>query len=595
MKKASLLLCCCCLYILVAAQSSIIEDSLKTSLRKARSVPDRMQCMFDLASFYVNLNNALSEQYGEAIIALADSSRRRDWMVTAYLYNAERCYGNRQLQQLTLKGIQYAQEALRIAIDNHLDEYTAWSYLCLAKGSRISSESDKALNYNNLALSVATNIDNDSLKVLLYNSLGETYLYRNQKLLAFRQFLDAMNLAEQTKNYDLLVACYSSMSDFYSSLENYEKAKDYLFKQEELQRREHRSFDLLQTWNNIGSLYSYAKQPELGLKYYEKSIALADSLHSEVSKIDPYIGIVNLYVNNNRFQEGRDYFFSHKMLRDFFLKAGIQCFMDEASGALYTTTGQLDSAYYYLKRSAADIESKANRQTKYWYYYWWARYYRLKNLNDSAIIYTQKSKELGEQIGSLKLMKEAVANLDTLYRLKGDYKSAYVYSTLFHDYKDSLTTLSREKDMMSIEIDNENRRKEREAKLEEERIRRNHNLQYMAITVAIACIFILLGAAGVFRVSRSFIDALGFFAFIFLFEFIILIADTKIHDLTHGEPWKVLAIKIALIAVLLPLHHKLEEKVIHYLTTKELLHLKGRRIWGKWFKKKDMDVPMGNM
>lgn len=68
-----------------------------------------------------------------------------------------------------------------------------------------------------------------------------------------------------------------------------------------------------------------------------------------------------------------------------------------------------------------------------------------------------------------------------------------------------------------------------------------------------------------------------------------------IHDLTHGEPWKVLAIKIGLIAILSPLHHKLEEKVIHYLTTKELVRIKGRRLLGRWFKKKDVDVPMGNL
>ena len=54
-------------------------------------------------------------------------------------------------------------------------------------------------------------------------------------------------------------------------------------------------------------------------------------------------------------------------------------------------------------------------------------------------------------------------------------------------------------------------------------------------------------------------------AFILLFEFIILLADTWIHNFTHGEPWKVLAIKVALIAILLPLHHFLEERVIHYI------------------------------
>lgn len=554
-----------------------------------------MQGMYDLSVYYLNINNALSDQYAAQIIALADSSRQRPLMVKAYLDNAERCYDNKQVQQMITRGLQYAQDALKIATDNHLDEYTAWSYLCLAKGYRFDGDNDKALNYDNLAMSVATDIDNDSLKVWLYNSMGETYLLKNQKLLAFRQFLEGLNLAEQTDKYDLLELCYENMTDFYSSLENYEKAKDYLFKKEQLEQEKHRVNDLLETWDRIGVLYSAAHQPELGLKYYERTIATSDSLHFEDGKVDAYLGIVNLYINNNRYKEGVDYFFKNKALKDFFVKAGLGFFLDEAYGALYTITGKLDSAGYYLKRSLGDFESKSNRQSKFWFYFWYAKYYRDRKMYDSAVVYWQKAKDVSEQVGNLKLMQTAVQNLDTLYQLKGDFKQAYFYNNLNHEYKDSLTTLAREKDMMSLEIDNENRRKEREARLEEENLQRSHNLQYMAITVAIAGIFILLGMAGVFRVSKTFIEALGFFAFIFLFEFIILIADTKIHEITHGEPWKVLAIKIGLIAILLPLHHKIEEKVIHYLTTQELLRLKGRGLFSMWRKKKDADVPMGNL
>ena len=155
--------------------------------------------------------------------------------------------------------------------------------------------------------------------------------------------------------------------------------------------------------------------------------------------------------------------------------------------------------------------------------------------------------------------------------------------------------LSREKDLLSLEIDNENRRKEREAaRLEQEKTRR-HNIQYTGIIIAIATIFILLVMAGVFSVSKTTIHVLGFFAFIFLFEFITLLADNQIHHWTHGEPWKVLAIKIVLIAMLLPLHHWLEKKVIHYLSTQQLIKVRGRGIMGKWFGKKDADLPFSNM
>jgi uncharacterized membrane protein len=168
-----------------------------------------------------------------------------------------------------------------------------------------------------------------------------------------------------------------------------------------------------------------------------------------------------------------------------------------------------------------------------------------------------------------------------------DFKNAYLYNNKYRVYSDSLRKLSTEKDLMALEVENENKRKEREALAEEEAVRTRHNIQYMGITVAIACVFILLTMFGIFRVSSTTIRILGFFAFIFLFEFIILLADHEIHHLTHGEPWMIMAIKIVLISILLPLHHFLEEKVIHYLTSRKMLELNKAALFSKLMPKRE--------
>jgi hypothetical protein len=84
------------------------------------------------------------------------------------------------------------------------------------------------------------------------------------------------------------------------------------------------------------------------------------------------------------------------------------------------------------------------------------------------------------------------------------------------------------------------------------------------------------------------IQALGFISFIFLFEFIILLADQKIHHMTHGEPWKILAIKIVLIAILLPLHHWIEHKVVQRLISKRLIDLSSFSVRDIFRKKKTL-------
>jgi predicted neutral ceramidase superfamily lipid hydrolase len=99
---------------------------------------------------------------------------------------------------------------------------------------------------------------------------------------------------------------------------------------------------------------------------------------------------------------------------------------------------------------------------------------------------------------------------------------------------------------------------------------RRNNIQYSLILILILSSFVVLLMLGSFKVSATLIHLIGFISFIFLFEFIILLADFKIHHLTHGEPLKMLGIKIILIAFLLPLHHWLEKRVTHYLVHKRI-------------------------
>jgi hypothetical protein len=119
---------------------------------------------------------------------------------------------------------------------------------------------------------------------------------------------------------------------------------------------------------------------------------------------------------------------------------------------------------------------------------------------------------------------------------------------------------------MQIEVADEQLRQERLAKVQQEQKEKRHRIQYMAITIAIAASFVLLAMTGFFYVSQTVIRLVGFFSFLMFFEFLFLLFKKNIAFITQGEPWKDLAFMIALAAVLLPLHHMVEEKVIHYLT-----------------------------
>ena len=576
----------CMIHTNVLAQKDYLPDSLKKTLAKADNDAQKVYLLGELAQFYSGTDNKLSADYGLKALSIAELSRDRRLIARAYLRDGSRLLNMAGLADDIEQALRSYEHAEKIARDNGLDEELAYSYCSLSRVYRAKGNYDKAINYNNLALSIAGGSNNDSLKVVAFISMGNTYRARNEKLLSFRTYLEALNVAELSRRDDLLKLAYKSLSESYAGIEDYDKAIDYDLKIMAINRKTHNLFDLLDDYNNVGRLFTAKKQMDIALTMYENAIALADSLRFDTYKINTYLNIANMYFFNDENVKGMQYLQSHPVVLDFFKSAGLNFYLDEGYGSIYTAMGKYDSAYYFFRKAEPLIEEKANPFTKYDFYRQFGEFYEAKGDPANAIAYFLKAKKIGETVKDMGLLENCAKNLDTLYDRTGDYRMAYLYNTQYNTYKDSIKSLAKETDMLKLEVDNDNRRRERLAKEEEEATQRRHNIQYMGLTAGLAGLFVALVMLGFFVVSPRTIRALGFFSFIFLFEFIILLADHQIHEWTHGEPWKVLFIKIFLAAILLPLHHWLEHKVIHYLTSRRKLSTQGMSFLGKVFKKR---------
>jgi tetratricopeptide (TPR) repeat protein len=436
---------------------------------------------------------------------------------------------------------------------------------------------------------MAASLDNDSLKVSALNSLGNTHLARNENLLAFRNFLQALNMAEDLHSYELLKNSYNNMSNFYVTLGEYEKAKDYLFKLQRITQEFRQPYDRLNVYRSIALVYAANKQLDIATRYYEKMIGLADTVRLEIYKLNAYFDITNQYINSNQGAKALAYFNAVPEMKRFLVSSGNDHYLFQVYASAHAAMQRYDSAEYYFKKAEQGFEARTNRANRFSFYSDYADYHAGRSDYQQALVYWLKAQKIAEDTKDLELQSDIAANLDTTYQKLGDYRNAYAYKARYHHFKDSLEKLSTEKDLLLLEVENENRRKEKELTAVEEARRERHNIQYMGITAGIAGVFIVLVMLGIFSVSKTTIRILGFFAFIFLFEFIILLADTEIHHLTHGEPWKILAIKIGLISILLPLHHFLEERVIHYLTSRKLLAVNAKGLLQKFTRKGQAD------
>jgi tetratricopeptide (TPR) repeat protein len=549
---------------------TVVMDSLKRELSKAQTAADKVQFLLSLAQS--SLDSAMSASYSSQAVEVAELSRDRKLMARTYLLKGKRYLNNSEWAENLDKAIADLRRAEEIARTDNLEFLLEESYRDQAIAWHNKGDDQKALALSNQALSLAGNTENDTVRVYAYIAMGEQYMEMGEKLLSFRNFLEALSVAEKSGNESLLHIVYSYLSRFYASIHEYGKAIDYGMKQYALDRKAWDVFQMVPDEYEIGDLFAKNEQEDLALKMYENAIALADTVHYDILKIDPYFRIFNMYFNKKQYVKGLNYLKAHQQVITILEGLGYKSFIDQVYGMSFSEQGRFDSADHYFRLAAPDMEKKGSPSAHFDFYSAVGDDYVRRKEYVRAVSYYKKAFEVGEAIKDMNYQQTSAGLLDSVYGLLGDYQSARFYNTRYHALKDSLREMSRETDLLKLEVESDNQRRERLMREEEVRMEHRHNVQYMGFTVGLVVLFIVLVMLGWFAVPAGVIRALGFLSFIFLFEFIILLADKSIVRWTHEEPWKVLAIKIGLAAILVPLHHWLEHKVIHYLSHRKRMN-----------------------
>lgn len=585
-----LLLLFASVYVQAQAQAAAV-DSMKRALAKSGDVSGRVYWLDILSRTLMNVDMEEAEKYGNQLIEIAEESRDRKLMVTAYLSNGNRCSYFAGTKDYINRAIDYYTKALDIAKQNRLDEETGKALLYLASINLAIPDKDRALSYANQASSIISTVNNDSLRAESFNIFGDVYLVRNEKILSLRNYLLALRLGEEIRNPTVLRNCNVNLSGFYSNIGDFDRAIDY-------QMRANKNLDDIKERNTpyvrvvdlsaIGNLYAQKKNYDLAISYFERSISMADSLKFSTLKVPGYINLLNQYLRSDKSKEALTYFNSSrgKELKEFLGKFGFSGVIDQAYAVMYGGLDQFDSSMYYFRRAYPFFEKSTNPASTMSFYAQLADVFQKMGRYDSAIALCTRVKEMADRIGQLEPAQRAAKHLDTLYSKSGNFQMASKYNSIYYQYKDSLEKINKEKELAQVEATDEQLRLVRIEKEKEEAKRKRFNIQYLGITIGITALFVALVMLGMFRVSRTTIKMLGFFAFLMFFEFIFLIFKKNIYSITKGEPLLDLLFMIGLAALLLPLHHWLEHKVIHYLTSHNRLTEAGSQLRNRLFNRK---------
>ena len=118
-------------------------------------------------------------------------------------------------------------------------------------------------------------------------------------------------------------------------------------------------------------------------------------------------------------------------------------------------------------------------------------------------------------------------------------------------------------------FDEKLRQQEIEAAELKAKAERNHNLQYAAIAVGLITFIILfLVLSRSIIVKQKFIEFFAILGLLAVFEFINLFIHPYLANATNNSPVLMLIILIAIGALLIPLHHKLEKWITKIMIEK---------------------------
>lgn len=576
------------------AQPEVYKNKLLLEIAVAKDDSVKIEKLSKLAFYYYDYlgDKQLADSINQKALELAEASFRPGLLLLAYNRYIECNDPGLHLQ----KSLDYATEAVKLSKLSNNPEVEWRSYSNLVKVYLVAYNYSKALGSSYQALAIADAIENLTLKAQSYLLIGQSLEGNNQKIEAFRNYLNASSLAEKIQNKVLLKKCYSLLSGFYNYNKLFDKAILYKLRQVDLisNSRPVDSTELM--WakydlqaisinsnnnklntNSVQGILDFAIRNNLTrLKNYE--IALYRSHLIAADKISQLITLYTMQYPDEFTKLSKENPALYYRIKAYFNEEG----------------KKPDSAYYNLARSEQLIQADPNKILQSNFYQRFGQFLMRQGKPEDAIEKFTKSYDLAREASYFEYMLSASKSLESLYAGLGDYKNAYTYSAFNRSLNDSINLLTKNDQLFMMEIDHETRLREHAVEVENIQTHRRHNIQYTAITIIIISMFIVLMMLGSLKVPSWTIKMLGFFSFILFFEFIIMIADHKIYEITANEPWKILLIKIGLIAFLLPFHHWIEKKVILFLIEHQLIkipRLSIQNVLGK-LKKKRIEQPL---
>jgi len=553
------------------------EQKLISNINNAVNDSIRITALSNLAEFYYIYG---ADNKGDSVLQkqllAAELSNNKNLIFHSLFGNAITSLGRWTSQQTFERTLSFLDKGVSFAREQEEPYFECLAYIRKAGIQRKQLQFDKANQTMAMAFAALDKIDDDSLKCIFYIELGDISLARGETVGAYKYYNTAYDIAYRQKNAPLLSTVFHRYSNLYNNLGDKATAMQHLISSLEINKENQRSLGLIQDYIDIARLTD-------DKDYIMKAVRLADSVKSEYYQLySKKLLLAYIMVKENNDSLSFDFLKKNEDLSQAYQNKNFD--YEITIGNIYRYSLKYDSAIvhysnilpYLINTNDLLQIREVNNELAFCYE-------SIGQIN-KAIHYYGKALDVNKSVNGLSFACTANQKLANLYFKTGDFKKAFGYNQKFILLNDSLQTLSNQREVVHMEVERENLRHQKDLEDQARESIRKRNIQYVGISIVITSVFFIMMLIGAFPVSQLVIKMLGFFAFICLFEFIVLLIDSYLHKLTHGEPLKIWLIKIFLILMLVPLQHYLEHGMVKFLASQKLMKMRKQLSIKKWIK-----------
>lgn len=392
--------------------------------------------------------------------------------------------------------------------------------------------------------------------------LGVYYELAGKYAIALSFHFKALEIRNTIGEKGGVASSLTNIALVYDSQGDFPKALEYLFQALKINIELDEKKYIATTLANIGQIYYKLSEYHESLRYSMLSLALNEK-YGDKNKLAIVLGnIGEAYHKLNNYSRATKYHLKAlKTAEETGNKYAIAIQLSNI-GSLYMEQGMNAIALEWFNnalKTSLEINERsfiANNQCKIGTIYLMEKDYR------TAERYLLESFNISTDIGALEHTMNCTDKLADLYAQTNRFELAYKYHQHYSITKDSLFNEEKSKEIGKLEGRHEIQMAEMEHKkteMEELRIKteqrkRNHLLQYSGILVLLILIALTVVVLGFKKVSSAMASTVSFFAFLLLFEFLLVLLDPFIDRLSHGEPVYKLFFNALIAACIFPFH-----------------------------------------